>query len=118
MWAHSTWPWDHWEERHPVVVLNGCHTAEILPETLADFVDAFTTSAGAAGVVGTEVTLDQALAGTAMEPFLAALHGGATVGQAMRHMRWELLRRGNVMGLAYSPYCAATLTLRRGGRGK
>ena len=100
------------EDRHPVVVLNGCHTAEMLPGTLAGFVVGL-VAARAAGVIGTEVSLDQRFAGTAMELLLAAVHAGASVGQAMRHMRWELLGRGNVMGLAYSPYCAATLALRR-----
>lgn len=115
MWARSKWASDHWRSRHPVIVLNGCHTTEMLPDTLGDFVVGF-VAARAAGVIGTEVSLDQRFAGTAMELFLAALHAGASVGQAMRHMRWELLGRGNVMGLAYSPYCAATLALRRAGR--
>jgi hypothetical protein len=115
MWARSKWARDHWRSRQPVVVLNGCHTTEMLPDTLADFVVGF-VAARAAGVIGTEVSLDQRFAGVAMELFLAALHAGAGVGQAMRHMRWELLSRGNVMGLAYSPYCAATLALRRAGR--
>jgi hypothetical protein len=115
MWARSKWARDHWRSRQPVVVLNGCHTTEMLPDTLAYFVVGF-VAARAAGVIGTEVSLDQRFAGVAMELFLAALHAGAGVGQAMRHMRWELLSRGNVMGLAYSPYCAATLALRRAGR--
>jgi CHAT domain len=114
MWARK-WARDHWRSRHPVVVLNGCHTAEMLPDTLAGFVVGF-VAARAAGVIGTEVSLDQRFAGTAMELFLDDLHAGASVGQAMRHMRWELLSRGNIMGLAYSPYCAATLALRRAGR--
>jgi hypothetical protein len=115
MWARSKWGAWHWRPHGPVVVLNGCHTTEMLPDTLADFVVGF-VAARAAGVIGTEVSLDQRFAGAAMELFLAALHAGAGVGQAMRHMRWELLGRGNVMGLAYSPYCAATLALRRAGR--
>jgi hypothetical protein len=115
MWARSKWAGDHWRSRRPVIVLNGCHTTEILPDTLADFVVGF-VAARAAGVIGTEVSLDQRFAGAAMELFLAALHAGASVGQAIRQMRWELLGRGNVMGLAYSPYCAATLALRRAGR--
>ncbi|SNY53179.1 CHAT domain-containing protein [Paractinoplanes atraurantiacus] len=109
------WPARHWEDREPLVVLNACHTGEILAATLTGFVDAFAQTAGAAGVVATEVTLEQCLAGLAMELFLAELARNVPVGEAMRRMRWSLLARGNVMGLAYTPYCAADLTLRLGG---
>ncbi|MEV4639950.1 CHAT domain-containing protein [Actinoplanes sp. NPDC049548] len=113
-WAgYYAWPWPHWPERKPLVVLNACHTGEIQAATLADFVNAFTETAGAAGVVSTEVTLEQGLAGFAMELFLAELANNVSVGRAMRRMRWALLARGNVMGLAYTPYCAADLSLRR-----
>jgi hypothetical protein len=107
------WPWQHWKDRPPLVVLNACHSGEILAASLVDFVGAFTETAGAAGVVSTEVTVEQGLAGLAMELFLGALADRVAVGLAMRRMRWALLARGNVMGLAYSPYCAADLSLRR-----
>ncbi|XVV08386.1 CHAT domain-containing protein [Actinoplanes sp. CA-131856] len=115
-WAgYYDWPYPHWSGREPLVVLNACHTGEVLAATLAGFVDAFAQTAGAAGVVATEVTLEQRLAGLAMELFLAELAGNVSVGEAMRRTRWRLLARGNLMGLAYTPYCAADLTLRPGG---
>jgi hypothetical protein len=43
--------------------------------------------ASAAGIVAAEVSLDQPLAGTAMELFVAEVAAGATVGAAMRAMR-------------------------------
>jgi len=112
MWAMTCWPDPHWPHRHPLVVLNGCHTTEATSGTLNSFVAAFTQWAAASGVVGTEVAIEQGLAGWAMEEMLADLASGATVGEALRHVRWAMLRRGNVMGLAYTPYCLANLALR------
>jgi tetratricopeptide (TPR) repeat protein len=107
------WPDPHWRDRPPLVVLNACHSGASLAATLADFVGVFTQTAGAAGVIATEVTLEQKVAGLAMETFLTELAiPGISVGEAMRRMRWTLLKRGNLMGLAYSPYCAADLLLR------
>jgi hypothetical protein len=63
-------------------------------------------------VLGTEVALEQGLAGWALELMLASLAAGATVGEALRSLRWAMLRRGNVMGFAYTPYCLANLMLR------
>jgi hypothetical protein len=112
-WARTCWPYPHWPHRHPLVVLNGCHTAEATSGTLNSFVPAFTQWAAASGVVGTEVALEQGLAGWAMELLLAALGRGASVGDAVRDLRWAMLRRGNVMGFAYTPYCLANLALRQ-----
>jgi len=112
-WARTHWPYPHWPMRHPLVILNGCHTTEANSGTLNTFVSAFADHAAASGVVGTEVTLEQGLAGWAMELMLAALARGATVGNAIREVRWAMLRRGNVMGFAYTPYCLANLALRR-----
>ncbi|MFI6567421.1 CHAT domain-containing protein [Streptomyces sp. NPDC050534] len=112
MWARTVWDDPHWPRRRPLVVLNGCHTTESTSGTLNSFVPAFTTLAGASGVLGTEVTLEQGLAGWAMEELLARLLSGATIGEALHGTRWAMLRRGNVMGLAYTAYCLANLTLR------
>ena len=62
-------------------------------------------------MIGTEVTVDQPVAAWAMELFLDALRS-RPVGEALRATRWAMLGRGNVMGMAYTPYCLATLTLR------
>ncbi|WP_433294845.1 CHAT domain-containing protein [Actinoplanes sp. CA-030573] len=109
-WAELS-PAVRWESRRPLVVLNGCYTGERLPETLTDFASAFVRSTGAAGVLATEVTMEQRLAAYAMSAFVAAWGSGGGVGAAMRQVRWQLLARGNVMGLAYSPYCDAGLRL-------
>jgi CHAT domain-containing protein len=114
-WA-SLVPRVRWTDRRPLVVLNGCHTGERLPETLTDFASAFVESTGAAGVLATEVAMERRLACYLMDVFVAAWGEGRGVGAALRSMRWEMLRRGNVMGLAYSPYCDADLRLPRSER--
>ena len=72
---------------------------------------AFTDGLGAAGVVATEIAVEATLAATAMEQFLGELVAGRSVGAAMRSMRWALLARGNILGLAYAAYCDSRLRL-------
>lgn len=113
----AVWPRPHWPRRKPLIVLNGCHTAELTTATLSNFVDAFANRAGAAGVIGTEVSVEQGMSSWAMEQLLQLLVDGQSVGQALRTVRWRMISRGNVMGLAYTLYCVAGLRLRPlGGR--
>jgi hypothetical protein len=97
--------------RHPLVVLNGCHTTELGPRLVTDFVSAFYGS-GAAGVIGTEISVDAGAAAEAMEVFLDGVSRNVEVATSMRTMRWHLARNGNVIGLAYTPYCSGHLRLR------
>jgi hypothetical protein len=112
MWARTSWSNPHWPARKPLVVLNGCHTVETTTATLSSFVDAFVQDAGAAGVLGSEVAMEQGLASLVLETFLRRFAGGATVGEALHEVRWDLFRRGNVMGLAYTAYCLSGLRIR------
>jgi hypothetical protein len=111
-WARQMWREPHWPRRRPLVVLNGCHTIEATTCTLNSFVPAFIHNARAAGVVGTEITVEQGFACLVGEQLLPLLAAGQGVGEALRSVRWDLLRRGNVLGLAYTPFCLANLTLR------
>jgi hypothetical protein len=115
-WAETVWVPEelHWKPTAPLVVINGCHTVEISPSALVSFVDAF-AAVRSAGVVGTEVMLHQSVAAEAAERFFTHFAGGEGlgVGEAIRRMRLDLLGRGNVMGLAYTPYCSADLRLAR-----
>jgi hypothetical protein len=104
------WPPEHWRKTSPLVFINGCHTVEITPESLLSFVDSF-TAANAAGVIGTEITLEQKLAGEAAELFFAQFRGSRNVGEALHLMRIRLLKKGNLLGLAYTAYCSADLKL-------
>jgi hypothetical protein len=110
-WARGKWlPRDeHWVTTRPLVILNGCHTAELTPNSPVNFVDGL-AGAGAAGIVGTEITLSQRLAGEAVELMLDGLIAQRLpVGDALHQMRSRLLAKGNVLGLAYTAYCSNDL---------
>lgn len=115
-WHETAWPDRHWHSRHPLVVLNGCGSAEKGPGSLASLVGAFVETAGASGVIGTEIAIEQGLGGWAMELFLDALRD-QPVGEALRSTRWKMLGGGNLIGLAYTPYCLAGLTVSPHGGG-
>jgi hypothetical protein len=100
----------HWESTSPLVFINGCHTAELTPEALVNFVDAF-AGVDAAGVIGTEVLVHQQLANEMALEFLKRFVRHKSVGRSMSEMRMHFLRKGNLFGLAYTPYCSAELTL-------
>ena len=110
-WFDDGWPEDHWRKAAPLVFINGCHTTDMTPESLTHFVDAF-AGAYAAGVIGTECAMAQGLASEIAEMFWAYFHRGTPVGEAIRRLRYWLLQKGNLMGLAYTPYCSASLRLR------
>jgi hypothetical protein len=108
------WPKNHWQDTSPLVFINGCHTAELTPELLVNFVDTF-GMAYAAGVIGTEITLEQKVASEAAEQFFSHFRTNKTVGQALQSMRRYLLLKGNLLGLAYTAYCSTDLKLLGGG---
>ncbi len=109
-WAVAKWPDNHWRKVPPLVFINGCHTAELTPELLVNFVDTF-AGVYAAGVIGTETSIDQCVASEAAEEFFKQLWNDKSpgVGDALLRMRLHLLRKGNLLGLAYTPYCSASL---------
>lgn len=105
-----------WDGVRPLVFVNACHSAAIYPETLASYLDAFIGRAHAAGVIGTEVKVQQDLAMAFAERFFELLLGGPQasplpVGEAMRRIRLEYLARGNLFGMMYTPHCWADLRL-------
>ena len=73
---------DLWKQTSPLVFINGCHTVELTPESLLTFVDTF-AKAHAAGVIGTEITLDQNVASEAGEVFFTYFIDHETVGEAL-----------------------------------
>jgi hypothetical protein len=107
----KTWPPDHWQRIKPLVFINGCHTTDLRPEILSNFVKAFVGSR-AAGVIGTEVSIHQQVANEAAQELFQSIRSlDATVGRAVQQMRWKLLAKGNVMGLAYNAYCSERLVI-------
>jgi hypothetical protein len=73
-------------------------------------VDAF-AGVYAAGVIGTEVLLHQQLANEVALEFLKRFFTHQSVGRALSEMRMHFLRKGNLLGLAYTAYCSSNLAL-------
>jgi hypothetical protein len=103
-----------WPDQRPLVFINGCHTSDLKPTQILNFV---TTLADiqAGGVIGTEVSIRLPLATEVAELVFTKLletkpNGERfSVGEAIQQMRWSLLNKGNLLGLAYTPYCLASL---------
>jgi hypothetical protein len=112
-----------WEKIRPLVFINACHSVEIHPETLVSYLDALVGSAHAAGVIGTEVRVNQDLAMNVAEQFFDLLlvqqklvdgqSQPLNVDEALRKIRLDYLADGNLLGLVYTPYCWSELCLTR-----
>jgi hypothetical protein len=101
-----------WDQVRPLVFINACHSAELDPGALFNYVDAFVGGGNAAGVIGTEVRVNSALAMQFAQRFYESLlKPGLGAGDAIQRARAEFLSRGNLFGLAYTPYCWADLKL-------
>jgi hypothetical protein len=100
------WP----EQPLPLVVLNGCETMALLPERIHLFMKVF-RELGACGVVGTEIQVNSLLARPIACLTLKDLLDGMSLGEAFLHVRQQLLREYNPLGLAYTYYAPSTLHL-------
>ncbi|QRK11347.1 hypothetical protein JQX13_15480 [Archangium violaceum] len=104
-----------WSEpaRHPLVFINGCHTTELEPEQAIELVSGFVERAGAAGVIGTEVTIFEPLAVAFGSRFLDAfLRRKLPLGAAIREARLGILQHDfNPLGLVYLPFALSALHL-------
>ena len=102
-----------WDAVRPLIFINACHSLEITPTTLVSYLEAFVGTAHAAGVIGTEVKVHQVLAmDFALSFFRYFRQKDCSVDHALRQVRLDFLRDGNLLGLVYTPYCWADLTLR------
>jgi hypothetical protein len=109
-WIKHDWPKGHWRYNSPLVLLNGCHTAELTPKALVNFVDVF-ASAYASGLIGTEITISEQVAIEAAEVFLDCFKDNEPVKTALNKMRKQFLSKGNLLGLVYTAYCSMDLRL-------
>ncbi|SFR25383.1 hypothetical protein SAMN04488564_108348 [Lentzea waywayandensis] len=98
----GVWPRPHWPVRKPLVVGTS---------PMAGLVSSFVEH-GASGVISPEVAVPQDMAGWVTGMVLSRLASGLSAGEALRQVRWEMLSRGNVMGLAYALYGSADLRVR------
>jgi hypothetical protein len=100
-----------WDKVRPLVFVNACHSLAIYPDTFVSYLDAFVTTAHAAGVIGTEVKVHQCLAMDVAHRFFELLLSRNTVESSLRTVRLEYLADGNLFGLAYTPYCWSELRI-------
>ena len=101
-----------WSTRRPLIFINGCHTTAIRPGITLNFLGTF-KHLGANAIIGTEVSLLAPMAMKIAESVLSEVVTDKRIGDAIRTMRWELAKKGNLLGLAYTPYCLADLQIKR-----
>lgn len=102
----------NWRTSRPLVFINGCHTSALQPSHAFDLVTGFIETAGASGVIGTEITVFEPLACAFGEAFMDHfVNQRKAVGESVRLARLRLLQAGNPLGLAYIPFAVASLKL-------
>ena len=101
----------HWLNPRPLVFINGCGTTALEPEQAIEFVSQLVQNNGASGVIGTEITVFEPLAGAFAKECLARFLAGQPIGEAVRRGRLALLKQGNPLGLVYIPFVLAGLRL-------
>ena len=97
--------WAH----HPLVILNGCGTVGFSPDALSPFIPILVDDRGAAGLLGTEISVWEQLATEFAEHFIRAFLSGRTAGAALLEARRILLAQRNPLGLAYTLYANSDL---------
>jgi hypothetical protein len=103
-------PWRH----RPLVFLNGCATAGFRPDALSPFITRFVEDRQASGLIGTEVVVFETFASKFALLFLERFLQGSSAGDALLAVRRILLSRRNPLGLVYTLYAAAELSLAPG----
>jgi hypothetical protein len=108
----SDWGVD-WPRGHaPLVLLNGCETAVVEPDIAIEFISGFVQDAGAAGVIGTDITIFEELATDFAAHCLGSFLGdNQAIGESVRLARLALLKKGNPLGLVYVPFVLSGLRL-------
>jgi hypothetical protein len=101
----------YWKEPRPLVFINGCHTTAVEPEVAFNFVSGFIETAGASGVIGTEITIFEPLARVFAEECLRHFLDGVSIGESIRAARLALLEELNPLGLVYIPFVLNELHL-------
>lgn len=100
------WP----EQPQPLVVLNGCDTVAVTPETVHGLLERL-HELGASGVVGTEIQVYPSLAYPFALELIERLLCGQSLGEAFLAQRRDLLRKFTPLGLAYTYHAPAALHL-------
>ena len=81
--------------------INGCHTTDLAPGAMLNFVDAFATL-GAGAIVGTEISIRLPVAIEMAQSALDGIGRGTPLAETLHKARWALANKGNLLGLAYT----------------
>jgi hypothetical protein len=105
-------PTRYFLSRRPVVFMNMCHSAALMPSMTSGLVRLF-LSRSASAVIGTEAPMTSVFAHAFAEQFFANLLDNCDVGSALLRARRYFLNaeRRNPLGLAYSLYGRATIRI-------
>ena len=87
--------------RQPVVLLNMCQSAQVMPGLKHSFVQFF-LQRRARSVIGTECPMTPVFAHPFSERLLREFLAGRPLGEALRRTRAHFMREGNPLGLAYT----------------
>lgn len=93
--------------RNPIVILNMCQSAQVLPEISESFVSFF-LDRKARSVIGTECPMTNQFAHPFSRILLRELLGGDPLGEALRTARRYFIKKRNPLGLAYTLFGSAT----------
>ena len=93
-------------QREPVVILNMCQSAQVMPGLQYSFVQFF-LHRRARSVIGTECPISTVFAHPFSERLLREFLSGCTLGEALRRARAHFMRERNPLGLAYTLFGAA-----------
>jgi hypothetical protein len=96
--------------RYPLVFLNMCESAQVLP-SLADGFVPFFLQRQARAVIGTECSMDTTFADELAREFLGRFLAGEGVGDILLALRRHYLEQDNPLALAYTLYGDADLRL-------
>ena len=94
--------------RAPVVFLNMCQSAQVMPG-LADSFVTFFLERNARSVLGTECPMTTVFAHPFSEKVLREFFAGQSLGESLRIARKHFMAQRNPLGLAYSLFGAATV---------
>ena len=96
--------------QHPLVFLNMCESAQVLPSLSDGFVPFF-LQRGARAVIGTECSMNTLFADDFSRAFLTLFFQGESAGAILLTLRRRYLEEGNPLALAYTLYSDANLRL-------
>ena len=94
--------------RSPIVFLNMCQSAQVMPGLTDSFVSFF-LERNARSVLGTECPMTTAFAHPFSEQLFGEFLAGRQLGEALRRARCHFMAKKNPLGLAYSLFGSATV---------